>query len=592
MRRLSASLSGALLAALLAAGIFAALFAAGATARLDWLAYDQLFRLRGARAGSPDVVTVDIDDQTVRDLGAFPFSREHYPKLIRALDADGCRARAVAFDIFFLEPDAAHDEEIGRAAREHGAVCFPALFGTPLAPRAELDRAIAERRELVGAAAHQLELKQNEALFARFLADPLATRGELAGAVRRAAAPQDPVSLREARAEDLDPLAVRLIEEEHRERVRSLVRQRMGRDGLARFVKGELDAAFEQDFAPERLRWAKQLMLGDNRVEVLWGDYLEAREKDPAADLLAACAAAGQDYGRLTAPDSRIARFADQGLRRRLAADRSAPAAPLGDSAISTQSADFPVLPVEDAAGRLVSVQPCLDYADGTVRALPLVIVHGERAYPSMGLAVALDVLGARLEDCRFEPGAFVIPAATGRAERRIPVDDRGRALLAWNGPWLGAFRHVPMGSLIAGKADVSAFDGKLVFVGLTASGSHDLNPMPFESRYPMVGANAELAEGILSDGFIRRAPRSWTLGLIALAALVGALAGAALHKGWSAAAAAAGLGGLSGGAYAAFAAGMIFVPPAGALGGFSLAYVAGLFWRYQIGRASWRGRV
>jgi adenylate cyclase len=140
------------------------------------------------------------------------------------------------------------------------------------------------------------------------------------------------------------------------------------------------------------------------------------------------------------------------------------------------------------------------------------------------------------------------------------------------------------MSRLLAGGAgDDAGLDGKLVFVGLTATATHDLNPTPFEARYPMVGANAELAEGILADGFIREAPRRWVLAILLLAALAGALAGAALHKGWSPVAALAGAGSLAAGIFAAFAGGRLFLPPAGALGALGLAYVAGLFWRYLV---------
>ena len=212
---------------------------------------------------------------------------------------------------------------------------------------------------------------------------------------------------------------------------------------------------------------------------------------------------------------------------------------------------------------------------------LPLILVQGGRAYPTMGLAVALDVLGARVEDCRFEKGDFVVAAAGGRPETRIPVDRQGRALLNWNGPWLDSFRHVPMSKLLGG-ADAS-LDGKIVFVGLTASGTHDLNPTPFEARYPMVGAHAELAEGILSDGFIREAGRWPVAGLVCLLALAGALAGAALGRAWAPAAALAGAAAIAAASFGAFAQGRVFIPPVAPLGAFGLAYVAGLFWRYLI---------
>jgi class 3 adenylate cyclase/CHASE2 domain-containing sensor protein len=44
---------------------------------------------------------------------------------------------------------------------------------------------------------------------------------------------------------------------------------------------------------------------------------------------------------------------------------------------------------------------------------------------------------------------------------------------------------------------------GGVFFYGLTAEGTHDLNPMPFNPRYPMVGAIANVFNTIVTDQFI-----------------------------------------------------------------------------------------
>lgn len=51
-------------------------------------------------------------------------------------------------------------------------------------------------------------------------------------------------------------------------------------------------------------------------------------------------------------------------------------------------------------------------------------------------------------------------------------------------------------------------FHNKMLFYGLTAAGTHDLNPMPFSPRYPMVGLHANVLNTILSQIFIQRAPK------------------------------------------------------------------------------------
>ena len=52
--------------------------------------------------------------------------------------------------------------------------------------------------------------------------------------------------------------------------------------------------------------------------------------------------------------------------------------------------------------------------------------------------------------------------------------------------------------------------DGGVFFYGLTASGTHDLNPMPFSPRYPMVGALANVFNTIVTNQFITQMSIHW----------------------------------------------------------------------------------
>jgi len=64
---------------------------------------------------------------------------------------------------------------------------------------------------------------------------------------------------------------------------------------------------------------------------------------------------------------------------------------------------------------------------------------------------------------------------------------------------------------------------GGIFFYGLTATGTHDLNPMPFNPRYPMVGALANVFNTIVTGQFIAPMPARWRLPLfLALGLLTG----------------------------------------------------------------------
>ena len=51
-------------------------------------------------------------------------------------------------------------------------------------------------------------------------------------------------------------------------------------------------------------------------------------------------------------------------------------------------------------------------------------------------------------------------------------------------------------------------FYGKKLFYGLTAAGTHDLNPQPFSESYPMVGLHANALNTILDNIFIHKTPK------------------------------------------------------------------------------------
>jgi adenylate cyclase len=61
-----------------------------------------------------------------------------------------------------------------------------------------------------------------------------------------------------------------------------------------------------------------------------------------------------------------------------------------------------------------------------------------------------------------------------------------------------------------------SDFQGAVMFYGITSTGGHDRNPMPFEPRYPMVGMHLNLFNQIVTGDFIYQPPR-WVDWLIVM---------------------------------------------------------------------------
>ena len=101
---------------------------------LEQLSYQALFRLRGPTAWDRRVVVVTIDNASLKALGRFPWSRQRYAQLLKALtQAD---ASVVAFDMLWSEPSA-EDTQLASAMQQHGRVVVAQAWdhtGIPLVP--------------------------------------------------------------------------------------------------------------------------------------------------------------------------------------------------------------------------------------------------------------------------------------------------------------------------------------------------------------------------------------------------------------------------------------------------------------------------
>lgn len=86
---------------------------------------DLRFRLRRNIPASDKVVIIEIGDDTIKQLGRFPFDRRYHALLVRALTEYG--AKAVMFDIFFSEPDKS-DAEFKEAIKQAKNVYLPYVF--------------------------------------------------------------------------------------------------------------------------------------------------------------------------------------------------------------------------------------------------------------------------------------------------------------------------------------------------------------------------------------------------------------------------------------------------------------------------------
>lgn len=88
-------------------------------------AYDWLMRTRPSSPTHPDIVIIEIADDTLKSLGRWPIPRQFHITLIKALTESG--ARMIVFDALFSEPQAA-DVEFMAAMKESGRVYLSSAF--------------------------------------------------------------------------------------------------------------------------------------------------------------------------------------------------------------------------------------------------------------------------------------------------------------------------------------------------------------------------------------------------------------------------------------------------------------------------------
>jgi diguanylate cyclase (GGDEF)-like protein len=108
---------------------------------LEWIIYNNLFRLRGASNWDDRLVLVSIDDKSLNELGQFPWSRQRYVELLNIINQ--AKPNVVAFDIIFSDhsPD---DIKFAQAIKKHRRVVLAQAWDTQgklWKPRQELEQA-------------------------------------------------------------------------------------------------------------------------------------------------------------------------------------------------------------------------------------------------------------------------------------------------------------------------------------------------------------------------------------------------------------------------------------------------------------------
>lgn len=165
---------------------------------------------------------------------------------------------------------------------------------------------------------------------------------------------------------------------------------------------------------------------------------------------------------------------------------------------------------------------------DGVLRRIPLFIQYQDKLFPHIALTSVLNILNPKSISIIPHQALLLKKVQTnnGIKDISIPLIDEGHMMINWAGKWHDTFDHIssadiyrlfylrqhqPSSTTKITSHQEQTFEktlrkqvnNKICIIGLTAPGTHDYNPMPYESSYPMVGTHGNVINAILTNQMI-----------------------------------------------------------------------------------------
>ncbi|MBI5123994.1 MAG: CHASE2 domain-containing protein, partial [Candidatus Omnitrophica bacterium] len=167
---------------------------------------------------------------------------------------------------------------------------------------------------------------------------------------------------------------------------------------------------------------------------------------------------------------------------------------------------------------------------DGKFRRVPLLIRYNDGWHPYISFLAGCDYLGIPVKKVRISPGRYIMCG-----DIKIPLEESSSMIINFSGRWGKSYKHYSYSDVIQSYLapmvgqkpilDLGIFKDRICVIGLTAAGTVDLHPNPYEPLYPAFGIHAEILNSMLSRKFITRAPREWNLAILIALAILATLA-------------------------------------------------------------------
>jgi adenylate cyclase len=137
---------------------------------------------------------------------------------------------------------------------------------------------------------------------------------------------------------------------------------------------------------------------------------------------------------------------------------------------------------------------------DGVVRWVPTIMQYKEYIFPPLSLQMAR-------EATRLPLAAKLYPFGVDQillGENIIPTSANGDFLVNYFGPAY-TFAYLSATDVLSGKIGQDQLKNKIVLIGGTAAGTHDIHTSPFGPLYPGVEVHANIIESLLQGDFVTR---------------------------------------------------------------------------------------
>ena len=141
---------------------------------------------------------------------------------------------------------------------------------------------------------------------------------------------------------------------------------------------------------------------------------------------------------------------------------------------------------------------------DGIIRRMPLAVKYGDRddVYTPFSLQCAWQYLDSPPLILQITKYYGIDGVRIGRLF--VPTDEKGGVLINYYGPG-GTIPHYSATDIIQGSFETGTFRDKIVVVGSTAQGAHDMRNTPFDSAQPGLEVHATVIENIINQDFIKK---------------------------------------------------------------------------------------